>query len=236
MTETARLGLPLVEAAQAQKHVTVNEAFARLDALTGLVVESVGTTAPPPAPAEGAVYAVGAGASGDWAGADGFLALWLNNGWEFLSPGVGWRAWDVAAGHIVTFDGTGWVGGVAAFGPQGSALVHEVIEVDHTVGSGSVSTVSGALPDGALIFGVSARVLSAVGGSGSIDLGVSGASGRYGQGLGVAAGSTLADIREAPVAYPGGGDLVLTASGGAFNGTGSVRLAVHVARIEAPRA
>jgi len=34
MDETARIGLPLVQAAQAQKHVTVNEAFARLDALT----------------------------------------------------------------------------------------------------------------------------------------------------------------------------------------------------------
>jgi hypothetical protein len=36
MTETANLALPLVQPAQAQKHVTVNEALARLDGLTQL--------------------------------------------------------------------------------------------------------------------------------------------------------------------------------------------------------
>ena len=33
MTDTANLLLPLLQAAQAQKHVTVNEALLRLDAL-----------------------------------------------------------------------------------------------------------------------------------------------------------------------------------------------------------
>ena len=32
MTDTSQLGLPLLEPAQAQKHVTVNEALVRLDA------------------------------------------------------------------------------------------------------------------------------------------------------------------------------------------------------------
>ncbi len=33
MTDTTRLGLPLLAPAQAQKHVTVNEALGRLDAV-----------------------------------------------------------------------------------------------------------------------------------------------------------------------------------------------------------
>ena len=40
MTNTPRLALPAIEAAQAQKHVTHNEALTLLDALTQLAVES----------------------------------------------------------------------------------------------------------------------------------------------------------------------------------------------------
>ena len=40
MTNTPRLALPVIEAAQAQKHVTHNEALALLDALIQLAVES----------------------------------------------------------------------------------------------------------------------------------------------------------------------------------------------------
>ncbi len=40
MSETYQFKLALLEAAQAQKHVTVNEAFARLDALAQLRVQS----------------------------------------------------------------------------------------------------------------------------------------------------------------------------------------------------
>ena len=54
MTTTANLALPLLEAGQAQKHVTVNEALARLDALVQLSVVSATTAAEPGAPAEGA--------------------------------------------------------------------------------------------------------------------------------------------------------------------------------------
>ena len=38
MAETAKLTLPLLEAAQAQKHVTVNEALVRLDAAAHLTL------------------------------------------------------------------------------------------------------------------------------------------------------------------------------------------------------
>jgi hypothetical protein len=54
MTNTPRLGLPAIEAAQAQKHVTHNEALVLLDALTQLAVESRLLTTPPGSPLEGA--------------------------------------------------------------------------------------------------------------------------------------------------------------------------------------
>ena len=38
--DTAKLGLPLLAPAQAQKHVTVNEALMRLDGMVDLVLQS----------------------------------------------------------------------------------------------------------------------------------------------------------------------------------------------------
>lgn len=71
MSETAQLGLPLVQPAQAQKHVTVNEAFARLDGLTQLVLSSTTVTVPPSGLADGVSYGVPTGAVNEWAGHGG---------------------------------------------------------------------------------------------------------------------------------------------------------------------
>jgi len=54
MTDTTpNLALPELIAAQAQKHVTVNEALRALDALVQLAVLDRDLTAPPGSPAEG---------------------------------------------------------------------------------------------------------------------------------------------------------------------------------------
>ena len=65
MSQTTRLALPLIEAAQSQKHVTHNEALVGLDALVQLSVRSRAMT--PPAPSEGDRYLVAATASGVFA-------------------------------------------------------------------------------------------------------------------------------------------------------------------------
>jgi hypothetical protein len=66
---TPRLSLPYVAAGQAQKHITVNEAFARLDGLVQLAVESRAVAAQPAAPGDGAIHILPAGATGPaWAG------------------------------------------------------------------------------------------------------------------------------------------------------------------------
>ena len=58
------LSLSYVQAAQAQKHVTVNETFRRLDALTHLAVASRALATPPGSPADGDRYLVAATATG----------------------------------------------------------------------------------------------------------------------------------------------------------------------------
>ncbi len=115
MSETAILGLPLVQPAQAQKHVTVNDAFQRIDAFAQITIGAVGGGTPPLAPVEGELHAVGTGATADWAAHDGELALFLNGGWLFVQPNVGWRGWRSDTGSAVTYDGVDWVEGGGAF-------------------------------------------------------------------------------------------------------------------------
>ena len=50
-----RLGLPYLAAAQAQKHVILNEALMRFDGLVQTAVESRSVAAQPASPADGAL-------------------------------------------------------------------------------------------------------------------------------------------------------------------------------------
>ena len=236
MSETARLGLPLVQPAQAQKHVTVNEAFERIDALTQLTLAGIGQSIPPVAPAEGEVHAVGSGATGAWSGQDGLVAVFSNGGWLFVTPVAGWRGWRSDTGGAVMFDGVGWVEGAGALSANGAGFVHRTIETDHAIGSGATSTVAGYIPANVIVYGVTGRVLSDIGGAASFEIGVSGSANRYGSGIGVLSGSWARGLTGSPLAYHADTDIILTAFGGAFDGTGTFRLALHFAQLTIPRA
>ena len=95
MSQSSRLGLPYLAAAQAQKHVTVNESLLRLDALVQLSVKSAATAAQPLSPVDGDLYILPTGKTGAaWGGfADGALAYWRDGVWEELTPSHGWRAY-----------------------------------------------------------------------------------------------------------------------------------------------
>ena len=107
MSDTPLLGLPLLAAAQAQKHVTHNEALLELDAVIQLSVVTRGLAAPPAA-SDGERYLVAARASGAWAGQAGKIALAQGGGWVFLTPRKGWRMWVEDEGKLLVFDGTAW--------------------------------------------------------------------------------------------------------------------------------
>lgn len=92
MSETTRLALPLILAAQAQKDVTHNEALAGLDVLVHLALASRTILTPPPAPAEGDAYLLDGVAAGSWVGQDGNIAAFISGGWQYFTPGAGWRA------------------------------------------------------------------------------------------------------------------------------------------------
>lgn len=102
------LDLPFIQPAQAQKHVTHNEALRRLDIVVQLSVQQVGATNPPATPEAGEIHAIGTSATGAWSGQDNMLAAWLDEVWHFIPPQVGWRAWNVATDQLVIWDGSIW--------------------------------------------------------------------------------------------------------------------------------
>ena len=108
MTDTARLGLPLLAAAQAQKHVTHNEALLLLDALVQGAVLDKDLAAPPASPAEGARYLVAAAPTGAWAGRAGAIAIRQDGTWTFATPQAGFVVYVADEATLYLHDGTAW--------------------------------------------------------------------------------------------------------------------------------
>lgn len=227
MASTYQFGLPLLAAAQAQKHVTVNEALVRLDGLTHMTLQSVSQVAAPASAEDGQSWGIPLGPSGAWAGHGGEVAIWSNGGWVYVQPQTGWRGWVVDVHAPALWDGATWaLGGVAA-SPNRAVAGLQVMEFDHSVSAGGTSTTSVLIPQNAMVFAATARIKTAFAGSLSgWDFGVAGAATRYGSGLGLAQGSYVSGITGQPVTYYADTPLVLTATGGSF-ASGVLRVAVH---------
>lgn len=236
MSETYNLQLPLIQPGQAQKHVTVNEALARLDATAQLRLVALGVLAPPAAPVDGAAWAIGAAPTGDWYGHGGEVAIFANGGWVFVAPKVGWRCWVEALGNEAVFDGQSWVSNAAVVMETGASSLGRIAQLDHVITAGTTTTTVNAIPQNAVVLGVTGRVVQAITGSGITgwQLGVAGSANRYGSGLGLAVNSYALGLTGQPQCYYADTQLILTAEGGSFAG-GMVRLAVHYATIIPPR-
>jgi hypothetical protein len=107
--DTPLLSLPLLLPAQAQKHVTHNEALRLLDLLVHLAVIDRIRTAPPAQPAEGDRHIVAAPATGLWEGQEGKVAAFWGGTWAFLTPRAGWLARVLSESTTLAHDGTAWV-------------------------------------------------------------------------------------------------------------------------------
>ncbi len=242
---TPKLALPYLAAAQAQKHVTVNEALDHLDGLVQLSVISSILTAPPAAPAEGDRYIVVASATGAWTGWDGSVAHYSGGAWLRLIPKSGWIAWDQAAGAMLVWTGSAWSGLDVAMGllvrattvqvcagAAGSAIDMATVEelLSGLTGASATSTIT--IPDRAIVLAVSTRTVTAITGATSYDCGVAGTTNKFGGSLGIVAGSTNVGVI-GPQAFYAPTPIVLTASGGSFTG-GAVRIAIQYLLPSAP--
>lgn len=102
MSVTDHLSLPLIAAAQSQKHVTHNEALLTLDDLTHLSVLSRSAALPGAGAVSGERRIVASGAQA------GSVAVWRDGAWSYLSPRKGWRAYVEDEARAVVWTGAAW--------------------------------------------------------------------------------------------------------------------------------
>jgi hypothetical protein len=232
MTDTPRLALPVIEAAQAQKHVTHNDALVRLDALTQLAVESRTLTAPPGSPADGACYIPASGATGAWSGWAGQIALTSGGGWLQIAPVSGLKAWVKAERLTVTYEDGVWRDGVALTA-HGGRVTLRAKEEELTLSGAYVETAdAGFIPDRAVVLGVAARTTLAITGATSYGVGVAANTTQFGNLLNIALDSTNVGVI-GPAGFYADTKVRVTANGGNFT-AGKVRLIVYFLEMSAP--
>lgn len=146
MSQTTRLSLPLLASGQAQKHVTVNEALLRLDALAQLNVVSATVANQPGSPSDGDLYIVPAGKSGAaWGGMSNWaLASYCDGAWLQITPRDGWRAWINDANALAVYVGGTW-SVVAIAAP--TAARNFLINGDFAIWQRGVTGVAGYVAD-----------------------------------------------------------------------------------------
>ncbi len=222
------LALPFLLPAQAQKHVTVNEALARLDALVQLAVSHRDLSAPPAGPEEGARYIVGPQASGDWTGQEGRIALFAGGGWLFLVPRPGWRAFVTPEGIELVHDGADWAAGPRMLGVNAQpdatnrlAVASEAVLLSHAGGDHRlVINRAGAGDTASLVFQSDWQGLAEIGLAGGADLTIKAFDGaawyealrvdraahalRAGDGMIYHQGNILGPVAQAPGGQPSG--------------------------------
>jgi hypothetical protein len=110
MDMSPRLSLTYVAQHQAQKHVSVNETFRRLDALVQLRVLSRAVSAEPSAPAEGDAYILPDGRSGAaWSGFSGkSIAVFQDGAWVAIAPSEGYLAYVSSESGFCRYAAGNW--------------------------------------------------------------------------------------------------------------------------------
>jgi hypothetical protein len=104
-----RLDLPMILPAQAQKHVTHNEALLRLDGAVQMVLQSISQATPPSEPFVGHSYFTSDSATGDWVNNPRMVATYTQSGWVYLQPSEGWFAWDAANERHIVYQNDAWM-------------------------------------------------------------------------------------------------------------------------------
>lgn len=234
MADTPLLALPMLMAAQAQKHVTVNEALVRLDGLAQLRLLSRSVTTPPSPVTDGEVYAVPTGAVNEWAGQDGLIAIGSNGGWIYATPGEGWRAWVADESAEMIFAGGDWQVQVLSVSPNGAASRMSVVEYDYALSAGASDLTDTPIPANAMVFAVSARVITEITGTLSTwRFGITGNDNWFGSGLGTAVDSYATGILSNPTTVYSDTFPLITGEGGDLS-AGTIRVAMHIFEIDLP--
>ncbi|MCU0954514.1 MAG: DUF2793 domain-containing protein [Hyphomicrobium sp.] len=141
MDETSNLLLPYILAAQAQKHVTHNEALRKLDALVQISIVDRDLSSPPSNPTDGSRYIVAASPTGAWTGTAGRLAAWQDGAWAIYQPRNGWLAWIEDEGITVAWNGSVWVSTGGSVNPAPLVGVNVTADMTNRLAVSSVASL-----------------------------------------------------------------------------------------------
>jgi hypothetical protein len=231
MSNTPNLTLPYIDQNQSQKHVTHNEALTALDAIVQLSVIDNSLTAPPASPADGDRYIVAAAPSGAWSSKAGYIAAWQGGAWMFYAPKSGWLAWVASLSAVYVWKGAAWAPLVDVGSPMllakaahGGKIEAYCAEELITL-TGATTNSSVLIPNGALLFAVSNRVVTPITGAASYSCGTSGSPSWFGSSLGVGVGATNRGLI-GPNPFYSDTPVLYTAAGGNFTG-GQLRMTIH---------
>jgi hypothetical protein len=144
MAQTTRYGFALLQAGQAQKEITHNDALARIDSLIHLAVESRHATTA--ADVIGTSWIIAAGATGEWAGHDGEIAVCDESGWSFVAPLDGCIAFLRDEGLFVHYAAGQW---------HDAWVVQSLVVGGLTLSGGAATVVPD--PSGGTVIDVEAR-------------------------------------------------------------------------------
>lgn len=231
MTDTPRLLLPAIEAAQAQKHVTHNEALALLDALVQFTAESRLLSSPPATPAEGTSYIPASGATGAWAGWDNQIAVY-SGGWSVIPPMPGLKAWVRDERLTLTYEDGVWRDGVALTA-HGGRVTLRAKEEELTLTGAFVETADAAfIPDRAVVLGIASRTTFAITGASSYAVGTAANSTQFGDTLNIALNSANVGVIN-PAGFYADTKARVSANGANFT-AGKVRLTCYFLEMTAP--
>lgn len=129
---TPRTAAPLMSAAQAQKHVTHNEALYAFDALLCARLLDRDLSTPPSSPSDGDAYLVKATATGAWIGQNGNIAYYADGAWRFTPPFGGLIALIADEAKFVAYDGSAWRDFAALLALENLVMLGVNTEADST--------------------------------------------------------------------------------------------------------
>jgi Major tropism determinant N-terminal domain len=149
---------------------------------------------------------------------DGVASAVVNQPYGYLgieSNGVG--AWTIVDdGYMPATE-------YVAAAPHGASVQISLLETLVTL-SGASTNASVQIPANCIVLSVGARVVTAITGATSYEVGVSGNLSQFGSGLSISTGSTNYGL-VGPTAFYSATTLTITATGGSFSG-GQVRLSI----------
>jgi hypothetical protein len=192
---TPRLKLPYINEANAK----INEILNTIDILLQPIVEGI-TDIPPAKALEGQCWIVGESPTEAWDGKANHIAQWSKGEWFFVAPYKMLQIWVESLEDYYIFNGEAWVlKGLIQKRTGESLKVEHKSEIINILGESVAPSI--LIPARSLIIAVNVRVLQAIKGATSFNVGVAEDQGRYGTKIGCMIDSSNIGISYHPVAY-----------------------------------